>query len=155
MKYKILGCLLLVSLIATGCGEPQKDPDCLLDIKDVCVTKISSTIAKDGNYWEGSRTICDGVQNMPNATDLAKIAAFVYEGDPRFPADDMKKGLTPKELNFKFFDINKSDNFSIFSSETEQAKRYAYIRTYYKSQTEWNSISSFAGSNVVTVCIKH
>ena len=153
--YKKTVLILALGLILTGCGKTEKDLDCLIKTDDVCITKISRTPNIDGNYWEGAKELCGGVENLPKATDLTKIAAFVYEGNPRFPADETKSGLQPKVLNFKMFDLDKSGIFYIFSEETEQAKKYAYIRTYYQKQTDWKSIDSTAGSNVITVCVKH
>jgi hypothetical protein len=58
-------------------------------------------------------------------------------------------------LKFKIFDLYKSGYFFIFSDETEQAKKYAYVRTYYPRLSEWASVMSDAGSNIITVCVKH
>ncbi|MBR6301216.1 hypothetical protein IKR55_00600 [bacterium] len=152
--YKNLSLILVLSLLLTACGKPEKDPDCLIETKELCITKISKSYNIGGNYWEGAKELCGGAQNLPKATDLTKIAALVYEGEPRFPADELKTGLKPTE-SFKYFDLNKTGSFMIFSEETEQAKKYVYIRNFYKSQTDWKSIDSTAGSDVVTVCIKH
>jgi hypothetical protein len=152
--YKNLSLILVLSLLLTGCGNAEKDLDCLIKTKELCITKISKSYAINGNYWDGARELCGGVQNLPKATDLTKIAMYVYEGDPFFPADETKTGLKPKDT-FKYFDLNKTNNFFIFSDETEQARKYAYVRTYYQKQTDWKSVESSAGSNILTVCIKH
>lgn len=153
--YKNLVYILLFSLLFTGCGKQESDTDCLIKSDDLCITKISRTYAVDGNYWEGAKEICGGIQNMPKASDLTKIAGFIYEGHPRFPADELKKGLKPIEVNFKIFDKNRSGNFYIFSEETENAKKYAYVRTYYSSQTDWTSVESSSADSVLAVCVKH
>ena len=153
--YKNLSLILILGLLLTGCGKAEKDIDCLVNAGEVCITKISKTPAVDGNYWEGSKAICGGIQNMPTAIDLAKIAAFVYEGNPRFPVEETRTGLSRNVINFKLFDLYKSGYFYIFSDETEEAKKYANVRTYYQKQTDWVSVVSSSGSNIVTVCVKH
>ena len=155
MSYRNLCLILLLGLLLTGCGKKEDDTDCLIKSEDLCITKISKTYAVDGNYWEGAKEICGGIQNLPKASDLTKIAGFIYEGHPRFPADELKKGLKPIELNYKMFDIERSGSFYIFSEETENAKKYAYVRTYYKTQTDWTSVESSSGNGILTVCVKH
>lgn len=152
--YKNLSLLFILGLLLTGCGTKKNDVECLIKTDDICITKISKSYAVDGNYWDGAKEACGGIKNMPKAADLTKIAAYVYEGNPRFPADETKSGLQPKDT-FKIFDIDKSGYFIIFSEEMEQAKKYSYVRTYYQKQTDWKSIDSSAGGNVLTVCIKH
>ena len=152
--YKNLSLILILSLLLTGCGKTEKDMDCLIKTKELCITKISKSYSIGDNYWEGAKELCGGVQNLPKATDLTKIAALVYEGEPRFPADELKTGLKPTE-SFNYFDLYNANSFMIFSDETEQAKKYAYIRIFYENQTDWKSIESTAGSDVLAVCIKH
>jgi len=153
--YKKWSLILVLCLLLTGCGKKESDTDCLIKSDDLCITKISSSYAVDGNYWDGAREICGGIKNMPKASDLTKIAGYVYEGHPRFPADELKKGLKPIDVNFKMFDKNRSGSFYIFSEETENAKKYAYIRSYYHSQTDWTSVESNSANSVLAVCVKH
>lgn len=152
MKYKIFGCLFLACLILTGCGKEADYSSCLINANGVCITKISKTPKGDGNYWTEAAKICSGAQNLPKAIDLTKIASYIYEGNPVIPADERKTELKANE-NFKLFDLYKNSSFSIFSEETEQAKQVAYIRSYYQSETSWDSIMSESGDSVITVCV--
>ena len=146
---------LIFALLLTGCTKTDKFADCLVVANGVCVTKISKSYSVGNNYWEGAKELCGGVRNLPTAIDLAKIVGFVYEDISLIPSDESKSGLKPKKLHYKMFDLHKDGYFSIFSDETEQAKRISYVRTYYQNQTEWISIMSNVGANVVTVCVKH
>ena len=156
MNYKNLFLILISGLLLTGCGTPKKvvDYDCLINAGESCITKISKTVPFEGNYWKGAVNICGGVENMPRATDLARIATFIYDDLPVLPADEDRKKLKNND-NYKLFDLYKTQDFYIFSEETEQAKKYAYVRFYYPRQTEWNSVANEVASNGITVCVKH
>ena len=158
MNYKIIGCILssiiISGLFLTGCGKNQDYSSCLIFANGACITKIAKAPKGDGNYWIEASKLCGGANNLPKATDLTKIASYVYEGNPVIPADERKSGLKPNE-KFKLFDLDKSGYFYIFSDETEQAKKVAYVRTYYTSETAWKTIYSDSGDNIITVCVDH
>ena len=153
MKSKILFVLILFTVFLTGCGKKFDYSSCLLNAGGVCVTKIAQTIPEDGNYWLGAKNTC-GLKNLPTATELAKIASFVYEKNPIMPADSKKINLDSND-NFKFFDKKRTGSFFIFSDETESRGEYAYIRSYYEKETSWESIPSRGGASVLTVCVIH
>lgn len=158
MKYRIFGCVLssiiITTLLLTGCGKTEDHSSCMIYANGACITKVAKTPKGDGNYWLEAAKLCNGANNLPKATDLTKIASYIYEGSPIIPADERKSGLKPNE-KFKLFDLYKSGYFFIFSEETEQAKKYAYVRTYYQKETAWKSVYSDGGDGVITVCVDH
>ncbi len=158
MNYKIIGCILssiiISGLFLTGCGKNKDYSSCLIFANGACITKIAKAPKEDNNYWLGAEKLCGGAENLPKATDLTKIASFIYEGSPLIPADARQSKLRAND-NFNLFDIDKSGYFYIFSDETEQAKKVAYVRTYYTSETAWKTIYSDSGDNIITVCIDH
>ena len=156
MLYRNLIIIFVSGLLLAGCGKPKEeiDYDCLIKAGETCITKVSKTIPVEGSYWKGARDICGGVNNMPTAVDLARIATYVYDNLSVLPADETRRKLEYND-NFKLFDLYKDQSFYIFSEETEQAKKYAYVRFYYQKQTEWNSIASDVGTKGITVCVKH
>ncbi len=48
----------------------------------------------DNDYWAGAVAQCGGVQNMPTAEDLAKLASLVYKGNPTIGAKKSAMNLT-------------------------------------------------------------
>ena len=53
---------------------------------DECMTQKGDlgirSCSYDTDYWAGAVKQCGGIQNMPTANDLAKIASAIYKGNP-------------------------------------------------------------------------
>ncbi len=52
------------------------------------------TCASNSDYWAGAVKQCNGIQNMPTDSDLAKIASLLYEGSPTISVTDRVENLT-------------------------------------------------------------
>ena len=139
--------------MATGLGT-----ECAIKIGDRCFTapfKPSPlTYAKcnaqkgtlgikycsyDNDYWAGAVAQCKGVQNMPTAEDLAKLATLVYKEHPTVGAkQSIWSGLTLDTSVVKAMGFGSQNYFYVWSGE-ENSSRYAYGRDFYSSNTYWNN----------------
>ena len=142
-------CIITTALMFVGCGS--KVSNCEINASGTCITKISSNSLK--NYEEAER-FCGGKENLPTPKDLANIATFVYESNPKVPETKDLSGLKHNKENFGLFDKDNFGMFDIWSSKSDDS-RSAYVRSYYKKQTTWAMTAKANDAGILAVCVQH
>ncbi len=103
----------------------------------------------DDDYWAGAVKQCDGVQNMPTASDLAKIASLLYEGNATVGAKQDVNGLTynGKASQYGF----PEPSFWVWSGE-EYFGYGAYFRYFGTTLTQWRWFDRH-NSDILGLCV--
>jgi len=102
------------------------------------------------DYWAGAVKQCKGKGNMPTASDLAKIASAIYEGNPSIGATSYVSGLTYKPGTATSLGLPEP-SFSLWSGE-EDSIYLAYYRYFGPTYSTWGN-SSRGYSKIQAVCL--
>ena len=111
-----------------------------------------------GDYWAGAVTTCkDSGGHLATATDLATIAAYLYDAPSRigesatYGFNDGAQRLNTSRLGTTFAGLGSS--WSDLWSFSLSSVSSAYIRVFYNSYT-YSSASSRGSSKYMAVCVK-
>ena len=92
------------------------------------------TCASNSDYWAGAVKQCNGIQNMPTDSDLAKIASLLYEGNPTIGATSNVEHL---HYNGKASHYGFPETYFYFVSGEETDGCNAYGRLIDSWETGW------------------
>lgn len=102
------------------------------------------------DYWAGAVKQCGGKENMPTASDLAKIASAIYEGNPSIGATQYISGLTYKSGTATSLGLPEP-SFYLWSGR-EGGSGLASYRDFSPTGSGWNSYYRYA-SYIQAVCL--
>ena len=101
------------------------------------------------DYWAGAVKQCGGVNNMPTANDLAKIASAIYKGNPSVGATEDVTDLTYIAGTATSLGLPEP-SFWLWSGE--ELGSTAYYRVFISSRTNWGN-NDHGRSFVQAVCL--
>lgn len=110
-------------------------------------------IVKDGfiDYWQAGKFICEKLGGrLPTASELAKIASAIYEGNPSIEATKRYSYLTYKDGTATSLGLPEV-TFYLWSGE-ESSYNDAYFRYFYPTYSGWNNLNRIL-SNIQAVCL--
>ena len=105
----------------------------------------------DNDYWAGAVKQCKGKGNMPTASDLAKIASAIYEGNPSIGARQDISGLTYKPGTATSHGLPEP-GFNLWSGE-ENGSYHASSRGFSPTYSVWDGYYSRSYSSIQAVCL--
>ena len=103
------------------------------------------------DYWAGAVKQCKGKGNMPTASDLAKMASAIYEGNPNIGATSYVSGLTYKPGTATSLGLPEPD--SIVWSGLEANSYHAFARNFLRTSSSWGSGFSRNHNTAYAVCL--
>ena len=150
-----LGSSCAIELDSGKCfGAPfTPKPVTKAECKQMKADGMVSYCGYESDYWAGAVKQCGGKSNMPTASDLAKIASAIYEGNPSIGANEDKYNLTYKPGTATSLGLLEptGDGFYLWSGE-EYYNDYAFGRHFYPTYSYWSNYNRHH-SGIQAVCL--
>ena len=124
--------------------------ECQAQKGDLGISKCQSSSLPD--YWAGAVKACGGVSKMPNASQLADIANYVYNTSGIANENVYDLTLDYDKVAELGFTASQGSTFFVWAGE-ESGGNHAYYRPFGPTGTSWNSGYRRFGSNIQAVCI--
>ncbi len=115
-------------------GENATSPDNITEAGSYAKSLGIRECYWDYDYWAGAVKQCGGVDKMPTASDLAKIASLLYEGNPTIGATSNVEHL---HYNGKASHYGFPETYFYFVSGEETDGCNAYGRLIDSWETGW------------------
>ncbi len=105
----------------------------------------------DNDYWAGAVKQCGGVNNIPNQSDLTKIASAIYNGNPSINSSGITNGLSYESGTATSLGLPEP-RFFLWSSE-EGSEGHGYLRNFAPTLTDYHNDHLRNNSGVQAICL--